>query len=86
MFIVILALAQAFVPNMDLARSSIRFLLGIPLGSDIANGYTYIMESHAQAGEREVMGNRWQFVFAVGQVITLAVVAVFIVAEPAGTT
>ena len=76
---VILALAQAFVPNM-IWLIVIRFLLGIPLGSDIANGYTYIMES-LPAGEREVMGNRWQFVFAVGQVITLAVVAVFIVAD-----
>jgi len=27
-------------------------------------GYTYIMESMAQ-GEREVMGNRWQSMFAV---------------------
>jgi len=35
----------------------IRFLLGVPLGSDISTGYTYIMESMAK-GEREVMGNR----------------------------
>ncbi len=32
-------------------------------------------------GEREVMGNRWQFMFAVGEVMTLAVIAVFIVLQ-----
>lgn len=76
MFIV-LALAQAVVPSMTWLII-IRFLLGIPLGSDISTGYTYIMESMAK-GEREVMGNRWQFMFAVGEVLTLAVIAVFLV-------
>ena len=76
MFIV-LALAQAFVPSVGWLVA-IRFLLGIPLGSDISTGYTYIMESMAK-GEREVMGNRWQFMFAVGEVLTLAVIAVFLV-------
>ena len=56
----------------------LRFLLGIPLGSDIANGYTYIMEL-MPAGEREVMGNRWQMMFAAGQVLVLAVIALFLV-------
>ncbi|MBV9561628.1 MAG: MFS transporter, partial [Bradyrhizobium sp.] len=32
-------------------------------------------------GDREVMGNRWQFMFAIGEVLTLAVIAVFIVME-----
>jgi MFS family permease len=32
-------------------------------------------------GEREVMGNRWQFMFAVGQVLALAIIAVFIVVD-----
>ena len=32
-------------------------------------------------GEREVMGNRWQFMFAVGQVLALTIVAIFIVAD-----
>jgi hypothetical protein len=32
-------------------------------------------------GTREVMGNRWQFMFAVGEVMTLAVIAVFLVAN-----
>src|SRR5213080_1642334 len=78
MFIV-LALAQAFVPSVGWLVV-IRFLLGVPLGSDISTGYTYIMESMAK-GEREVMGNRWQFMFAVGEVMTLAVIAVFIIAD-----
>jgi MFS family permease len=78
MFIVF-ALAQAFAPNM-IWLAVIRLILGIPLGSDISNGYTYIME-FLPKGEREVMGNRWQFMFAVGEVLTLAVIAVFIVLQ-----
>jgi MFS family permease len=74
---IVLALAQAFVPDVAWLVA-VRLVLGIPLGSDISNGYTYIMES-MPAGEREVMGNRWQFMFAVGQCITLVVIAVFIV-------
>src|SRR6266702_1762849 len=54
MFIV-LALAQAFVPSVGWLVV-IRFLLGVPLGSDISTGYPYMMESMAK-GEREVMGN-----------------------------
>ncbi len=73
---VIFALAQAFAPNMW-SLVIIRFILGIPLGSDISTGYTYIMES-MPAGDREVMGNRWQFMFALGEVATLAVVSIFI--------
>jgi MFS family permease len=76
MFIV-LALAQAVVPSVGWLIV-IRFLLGIPLGSDISTGYTYIMESMAK-GEREVMGNRWQFMFAVGEVLTLGVIAIFLI-------
>lgn len=71
--------AQAFVPNME-ALAVLRFFLGIPLGADIANGYTYIME-YMQRGQRDVMGNRWQFVFALGEVISIAVVLVFLVAR-----
>jgi MFS family permease len=77
MMFIVLALAQAFVPSVGWLIV-IRFLLGIPLGSDISTGYTYIMESMAK-GEREVMGNRWQFMFAIGEVMTLAVIAVFLV-------
>jgi MFS family permease len=74
---VVLALSQAFVSSIAWLIV-IRFLLGVPLGSDISTGYTYIMESMAK-GQREVMGNRWQFMFAVGEVLTLAVIAVFLV-------
>jgi MFS family permease len=76
---IVLALAQAFVTSVEWLVF-VRFLLGVPLGSDISNGYTYIMES-MRSGEREVMGNRWQFMFAVGEVLTLAVIAVFLIAE-----
>jgi MFS family permease len=73
---IIFALIQAFVPSVGWLVV-VRFILGVPLGSDISNGYTYIMESMPK-GEREVMGNRWQFMFAIGEVATLAVIAVFI--------
>ncbi len=73
---VVFALAQGFAPSM-VVLCAIRFVLGIPLGSDIANGYTYIMEFMPK-GEREVMGNRWQLMFALGEVGTLAVIAVFL--------
>src|SRR4051794_36274684 len=76
---IVLALAQAFVSSVGMLIV-IRFLLGVPLGSDISTGYTYIMESMAK-GEREVMGNRWQFMFAIGEVLTLAVIAVFLVLD-----
>lgn len=76
---VVFALIQAFVPDM-VWLVIVRLILGIPLGSDIANGYTYIME-YLPAGKREVMGNRWQFMFAIGEVIALAVIAVFLVLE-----
>jgi MFS family permease len=76
---VVFALAQAFVPNMAWLVV-VRLILGVPLGSDISSGYTYIMESMPR-GEREVMGNRWQFMFAVGQVLTLAIIAVFIIMD-----
>jgi MFS family permease len=78
MFIVV-ALLQAFVTSVGWLVV-VRFILGVPLGSDISTGYTYIMESMPK-GKREVMGNRWQFMFAVGEVMTLAVIAVFIIAD-----
>ena len=76
MFIVF-ALAQAFAPNME-TLAIVRLLLGIPLGADIAVGYTYIMES-LPVGQREAMGNRWQAMFAIGEVAAiLAVSAMFV--------
>ncbi len=74
---IVLALAQAFVGSVA-ALAAIRFFLGIPLGSDISTGYAYIMDAMAK-GRRDVMGNRWQFMFAVGEVLTLAVIAIFLV-------
>jgi MFS family permease len=76
---IIFALAQAFVPNV-VWLVIVRLILGIPLGSDISNGYAYIMESMPK-GHREVMGNRWQFMFAVGQVLTLGVVTMLILSQ-----
>jgi MFS family permease len=76
---IVLALTQAFVSSVGWLIV-IRFLLGVPLGSDISTGYTYIMESMAK-GEREVMGNRWQFMFAIGEVLTLAVIAIFLILD-----
>ncbi|MEJ1978318.1 MAG: MFS transporter [Acetobacteraceae bacterium] len=76
---IIFALIQAVVPSVGWLVV-VRIILGVPLGSDISNGYTYIMESMPK-GVREVMGNRWQFMFAVGEVLTLAVIAVFMVAQ-----
>jgi MFS family permease len=35
-------------------------------------------------GEREVMGNRWQFMFALGQVVALAVIGIFIAIDLPG--
>src|SRR5450631_2625891 len=74
---IVLALVQAFVTSVGWLIV-VRYLLGVPLGSDISTGYTYIMESMAK-GEREVMGNRWQFMFAVGEVLTLGVIAIFLI-------
>ena len=78
MFIVF-ALLQAVVTSVEWLVV-VRLILGVPLGSDISNGYTYIMEAMAK-GEREVMGNRWQFMFAVGEVLTLAIIAIFLIAD-----
>ncbi|MDR3532360.1 MAG: MFS transporter [Rhodopila sp.] len=74
---VVLALAQAFAPDLA-TLLIIRVLLGFPLGADITTGYTYIME-YLPKGQREIWGNRWQVIFAVGQVACSAVVALFIV-------
>ena len=71
---IVLALAQGFSQNIwDLII--IRFLIGIPLGSDIANGYAYIMESMSK-GAREKMGTRWQFMFGLGEVVAILVITI----------
>lgn len=71
---IILAICQSFVTSMW-ALAGIRFLLGLPLGSDIANGYAYIMESMPK-GKREQMGIRWQFMFGLGEVISIVVITI----------
>ena len=74
---IILAIAQGFSQNIwDLII--IRFLIGIPLGSDIANGYAYIMESMSK-GARERMGSRWQGMFGLGEVFAIIVITVMYV-------
>lgn len=73
MFIV-LAVAQGFVSNMwELAV--IRFLLGFPLGSDVASGYAYIMETMPRQ-KREVMGSRWQGMFGLGEIAAIVVITI----------
>jgi MFS family permease len=69
---VVLALAQGFVTSMwQLAL--VRFLLGFPLGSDVASGYAYIMESMPRE-KREVMGSRWQGMFGLGEIAAIIVI------------
>ncbi len=74
---IILAIVQGFSQNIvDLII--IRFLIGIPLGSDISNGYAYIMESMPK-GKREIMGSRWQFMFGLGEVFSIIVITLMYV-------
>jgi MFS family permease len=71
---IVLALAQGFSQNIwDLII--MRLLIGIPLGSDISNGYAYIMESMSK-GKREEMGSRWQFMFGAGEVLSIVVITI----------
>ena len=58
----------------------VRLILGVPLGSDISNGYTYIMEVLPK-GEREIVGNRWQLMFALGGIIGPGTVALLLLAR-----
>jgi hypothetical protein len=71
---IVAGLAQGFAPDMWVL-AGIRLVLGVPLGTDIANGYTYIMEFLPRQ-RREVMGNRWQLMFAVGEVAAIVLVTV----------
>ncbi len=76
---IVFALAQAFVTSVGWLIV-VRLILGLPLGSDISNSYAYIMESLPK-GAREVVGTRWQFMFAVGEVLTIGVVVLLILAN-----
>ncbi len=71
---VVLAAAQGLATDMW-QLVIIRFLLGFPLGSDISTGYAYIMESMPK-GKREVMGNRWQMMFGIGEIVAIIVITI----------
>lgn len=71
---IVLAAAQGFATDMW-QLVIIRFLLGFPLGSDISTGYAYIMESMPK-GKREVMGNRWQMMFGIGEIVAIIVITI----------
>ncbi len=73
---IVLALAQALVTSVAML-AVVRFFLGIPLGSEPATSFSYIMEAMPK-GRRELMGNRWQFIFAVGSVVSVGTVALFL--------
>jgi MFS family permease len=74
---IVLAIAQGFAQDIW-QLIFLRFLLGIPLGSDISNGYAYIMESMSK-GKREVMGSRWQAMFGLGEVFAIIVITIMYV-------
>ncbi|MCI1984766.1 MAG: sugar porter family MFS transporter [Bifidobacteriaceae bacterium] len=71
----ICAVAQAFAPSM-LVLAIIRCVAGFPVGADVANGFTYMMEILPK-GKREIMGNRWQFMFSLGILCAILLVTAF---------
>jgi MFS family permease len=72
----IFAVLQGLAPNMYWL-AIIRCLAGIPVGADVANGFTYIMEVMPK-GKREVMANRWQFMFALGIIAAILLVTTLV--------
>lgn len=79
MFIV-LALAQAGAWDIW-SLIGIRFLLGLPLGSEPAVGFGYIMDAMSKT-KREIMGTRWQFVFGLGNAGSAAIVTLLMFLIP----
>jgi MFS family permease len=73
---IVLGAAQGFVTSVEMLVV-VRFVLGIALGADIATGFTYIMECLPK-GRREVMGNRWQFAWSLGMVLSLIILLFFL--------
>lgn len=71
------AILQGLAPNMYYL-AIIRCIAGIPVGADVANGFTYMMEIMPK-GKREVMANRWQFMFALGIIAAIILVTTCIV-------
>src|SRR4051794_9855311 len=74
---IVLAVAEGFSQNIW-ELMIIRFLIGLPLGRDIADGYAYILESISE-GAREKMGSRWQFMFGLGEVFAIVVITIMYV-------
>jgi MFS family permease len=74
---IVLALAQSLAPGM-VFLIAVRFLLGIPIGSEPAIGFSYIMEA-MKKNKRELLGSRWQFIFAMGSVLAVSTVTFLIV-------
>lgn len=70
----ICAILQGMAPDMYWL-AAIRFFAGIPVGADVANGFTYIMEVMPKK-KREVMANRWQFMFALGIIAAILLVTI----------
>lgn len=73
----IFAAMQGFAPDM-FWLAIIRCLAGIPVGADVANGFTYLMEIMPKA-KREVMANRWQLMFALGIIAAILFVTTLII-------
>ncbi|KAA8830155.1 MFS transporter [Bifidobacterium tissieri] len=71
----ICAVAQGCAPSMEVL-AVIRCIAGIPVGADVANGFTYMMEIMPK-GKREVMANRWQFMFSLGILCAIVLVTAF---------
>lgn len=69
------AVAQGCAPSMEVL-AVIRCIAGIPVGADVANGFTYMMEIMPK-GKREVMANRWQFMFSLGILCAIVMVTAF---------
>lgn len=72
----IFAILQGFAPDM-FSLAIIRCFAGIPVGADVANGFTYLMEIMPKA-KREVMANRWQFMFSLGIIAAILLVTCLI--------
>ncbi len=73
----IFALMQGLAPNIYWL-AIIRCFAGIPVGADVANGFTYLMEVMPK-GRREVMANRWQFMFALGIITAILLCTILMV-------
>ncbi len=77
---IILAVAQA--GSWDIwSLIVIRFFLGLPLGSEPAVGFGYIMDAMSKT-KRELMGTRWQFVFGLGNAAAAGIVTLLMFLIP----